>query len=156
MAKLRKLPRLSRVEFFRDREEDLASSLARAINEHIDRFPNSKLTDHHAAISAWSAVAIDVPNGGFTQFFYNHRGDHGVKELAALLDVLDFPKAAAILRDAVAVYRKYKQKFQASSPWDGLFGSIEEFDKFDRSFMNATQRCGRAFDSWIRDHIAEL
>ena len=102
MAKQRKLPRLSRVEFFRYREDELVSSLARAIADHVDQFPDAELADHHAAISAWSAAAINVPNGGFTQFFYNHRGDHGVSELATLLDALDLSKAANVLRDAVS------------------------------------------------------
>jgi antitoxin component YwqK of YwqJK toxin-antitoxin module len=151
-----KLPRLSRVEFFRNREDELASSLARAIADHVDHFPDAELTDQQAAISAWSAAAINVPNGGFTQFFYNHRGDHGVRELAALLDALDSSKAATILRDAAAVYQKHEHKFRVSNPWNGLFGSIESFDKLDRSFMNVMLRCSRALDSWIRDHIAEL
>jgi antitoxin component YwqK of YwqJK toxin-antitoxin module len=156
MANLQQLPRLSRFEFFRYREVQLAASLARAIADHVDRFPDAELTDHHAAISAWSAAAIDVPNGGFTQFFFNQRGERGVTELAALFDALDLPKAAAVLRDASAVYREHRDKFDVSNPWDGLFGSIEAFDKLDRSFMNVMLRCSRALDSWIRDHIAEL
>jgi antitoxin component YwqK of YwqJK toxin-antitoxin module len=156
MARLQKLPRLSRVEFFRYREDELAASLAMAIADYVDQFPDAELTDHHAAISAWSAAAINVPNGGFTQFFYNHRGDHGVRELAALLDALDLSKAATILRDAVAVYRQHRDKFNVSSPWDGLFGSVEAFDKLDRSFMNVMLRVSRLLDAWIRDHIAEL
>src|SRR5690606_28938391 len=78
MAKRIQLPRLSRVEFYSLQEDELAASLARAIAEHIDRYPRAKLTDAQAAISAWSAAAINVPNGGFVQFFYNHQGDHGV------------------------------------------------------------------------------
>ncbi len=156
MAKQQKLPRLSRVDFFRYREGELASLLAKAIADHVHQFPKAELTDHHAAIWAWSAAAIDVPNGGFTQFFYNHRGDHGISELAALLDALDLSKAATILRDAVAVYQQHRHKFKVSNPWEGLFGSIEAFDKLDRSFMNVMLRCSRALDSWIRDHVAEL
>lgn len=156
MLKLKKLPQLSRVEFFRCREDELVSALASAIAEHVDRSPRAKLTDHHAAISAWSAAEINVPNGGFTQFFYNHRGDHGIIELAALLDALNVSKAATILRDAATTYRQNRHKFNVSSPWDGLFGSIEAFDKLDRSFVNVMLRCSRALESWIRDHIAEL
>jgi len=58
MARLQKLPRLSRVDFFRNREDELAASLAMAIADYVDRFPDAELTDHHAAISAWSAAAI--------------------------------------------------------------------------------------------------
>lgn len=156
MAKQQKLPRLNRVEFFRYREDELVFSLAKAIGDHVDQLPTAKLTGQHAAISAWSMAAIDVPNGGFTQFFYNHRGDHGVRELATLLDALDLSKAANILRDADAVYQQHRKKFNVSSPWDGLFGSIEAFDKLDRSFSNVSLRCSRALDSWIREHITEL
>ena len=156
MAKQQNLPRLSRVEFFRFRGGELPYALARAIADHVDRFPDAELTDHHAAILAWSAAAINVPNGGFTQFFYNHRGDHGVKELAARLDALDLSKAATILRDAADIYQAHRHKFMVSNPWDGLFGSIEAFDKLERSFMNVMLRCSRALEGWIRDHIAEL
>src|ERR1019366_5060246 len=114
------------------------------------------LTDQHAAISAWSAAAINVPNGGFTQFFYNHRGDHGVRELVALFDALDLSKAATILRDAAAIYQGHRHEFNVSSPWDGLFGSIDAFEILERSFMNVMLRCSRALEAWIRDHIAEL
>jgi antitoxin component YwqK of YwqJK toxin-antitoxin module len=152
----KKLPRLSRIEFFRCREVELASALARAIADHVDRSPNAELTDQHAAIWAWSSAAINVPNGGFVQFFYNHRGDHGVHELAALLNTLDLSKAATILLDATAVYNQHRHKFEVSNPWDGLFGSIEEFEKLDTSFVNVLLRCGRALDSWIREHVAEL
>lgn len=76
--------------------------------------------------------------------------------MATQLDALDLSKAATILRDAAAIYQQHRHKFKVSSPWDGLFGSIEAFDKLDRSFMNVMLRCSRALDSWIRDHIAEL
>ncbi len=151
-----RLPRLSRVEFFRYREDELVSSLAKAVSDHREQFPDAALTDHHAAISAWSSAATNVQNGGFTQFFYNHRGDHGVIELAALFDSLDLPKAATILRDAVAIYRQNEHSFMVDDPWDGLFGSIEAFDKLHRPFANTMMRCSRALDLWIRTHVAEL
>lgn len=156
MAKSLRLPRISRIEFFRHREDELAISLARAITENIERFPNAKVTAHHAAIWAWSAAVINVPNGGFTQFFYNQGGDSGVKELAVLLEKLDFTKGATVLRDAVAVYRKNRGKFKVDNPWDGLFGSIPEFDKPDRSFMDVLLRGNRVIESWIRENIREL
>lgn len=156
MMPKKQLPQISRVEFFRSGEGELASTLARAIDEHIKRFPKASSTAHHAAVCAWSAAAINVPNGGFTQFFYNHRGDHGVKELATLLDALDLPKAATVLRDAAAVFRKHRSEFAVSNPWEGLFGSIKEFEKLERAFMNLALRCTRTIDTWIRTHIGEL
>ena len=101
-------------------------------------------------------MSIDVPNGGFTQFFFNNRGDHGVLELASLLDANDVPKAASVLRDALAVFHEHKAEFSVSNPWDGLFGSIKEFDKLDKAFMNILLRCNRALEKWIRAHITEL
>ena len=150
------LPRWSRVEFFLYRESELAASLARAIGNHVSQFPDAPLTDHHAAILAWSAASINVPDGGFTQFFYNHRGDDGVRELAGLLEALDLPKASALLREAAVVFRKHRDEFAVSNPWDGLFGSIKEFGKLDRAFMKVSLRGGRALDTWIREHIADL
>jgi antitoxin component YwqK of YwqJK toxin-antitoxin module len=107
-------------------------------------------------VYAWSRLSVDVPNGGFTQFFYNHRGDHGVAELARLLDSLGVAKAAALLRDADAIYRSHRSEFDVDSPWDGLFGSIKEFDKLDRAFGGVVRRCDRALEKWIRFHVTEL
>lgn len=156
MPSIKKLPRLSRVTFFRSQKDTLAISLATAIAEHVDQFPNAQLTDHHAAISAWAAAAINVPNGGFVQSFYNQGGDQGIEQLAQLLDELSLPKAAIILRDAAVMYQQHRDGFATSNPWDELFGSIEAFDKLDLSFMKVMQSCSRALDTWIRDHIAEL
>ena len=150
------LPRLSRVEFFRFREDELASSLARAIAKHVEQFADQALTGHQAAVSAWASVATNVQNGGFTQFFYNNRGDHGVAELVALLEALDLSKAAAILRDATAIYQLHRNEFNVSDPWDGLFGSIEALDNLDESFMSVLPDCNRALDQWTREHVTGL
>jgi len=40
----------------------------------FDLFPNAEVADYQAAIPEWSVAAITVPNGGFKQFFDNHRG----------------------------------------------------------------------------------
>jgi hypothetical protein len=139
------LPRLSRVAFFRLNEDDLISALAEAITKHA-REHSGKMTDHQEALVAWSRLSVDVPNGGFTQFFYNHRGDRGIEALAVLLDSIDMPKADAVLRDALAVYRQHQSVFLVDNPWDGLFGSIKEFDKIERAFMNVLLRGNRALE----------
>jgi len=156
MPNQQKLPRLSRIDYFRHRDDNLASVVASAIADHAHQFPDAVLAAHHAAIPAWSAATIDVPNGGFTQFFYNRGGNHGVSELAALLDDLDLTKAATALRDASAVYQQHSHEFEVSNPWDGLFGSIVAFARLEKSFMRFMLRGSRSIDSWIRDHIAEL
>lgn len=151
-----KLPRLSRIEFFRNRDVALASSLAKANADHLAQFPDAKLSSSQIAISVWASAAVDVPNGGFTQFFYNHGGDHGVRELADQLDTLELNKAATILREASAIYGQHRQQFCVRNPWDGLFGSIEAFERLEKSFMKVILRCSRALDSWILSHIDEL
>src|SRR3954471_21384674 len=75
------LPLLSRVDFYRLHEGELIAALALAIAQHVERFPDGSLIAAHEAILAWAKLSVDVPNGGFTQFFYNHRGDDGVEEL---------------------------------------------------------------------------
>lgn len=150
------LPWMSRIEFFRFHNDELACAISRAISDHVERYPDAHLTDHHAAISAWCSAAINVPNGGFTQFFYNRQGDQGVKELAALLDTLDLSKAASILRDAATIYQKHRAEFLTSNPWEELFGSIQELETLDRPFIKFMLRCSRAIGAWIQVQIAEL
>lgn len=149
-------PLLSRVDFYRLHEGELVSALAQAIAQHIESLPDGSPSAAHGAILAWAKLAVDVPNGGFTQFFYNHGGDNGVEELTRLLDSIDMPKAGVLLRDAVAVYRRHQSAFRVDNPWDGLFGSIKEFDNLDRAFMNVLLRGNRALEKWIRSHIVEL
>lgn len=150
------LPRLSRIEFFRFKEDEFVSAFARAVERHCDRDPEANLSLNHQAMLAWSQMSMDVPNGGFTQFFFNHRGDRGVAELATLLDANEVPKAANLLRDARAVFRKHQAEFAVANPWEGLFGSIKEFDKLDNAFMSILLRCNRALEKWIRSNITKL
>lgn len=150
------LPRLSKLEFFRQRNSQLGCLLGEAIADHVSQFPDVELTPYHAAISAWAAVSTDVPNGGFAQFFYNHHGDQGVNELAILLDSFDLAKPASIIRDAAVVYAKHRSLFQVDNPWAGLFGSIEEFVKLETSLMRVLPSCRRAIEAWILQRIGEL
>ena len=156
MSKGARLPRLNRTDFYRLAEDDLIAAVAQAIARYTEGHPKGKLSNHHAAVAAWAQLSMDVSNGGFTQFFYNHRGAGGVAELADLLDSLDLPKAAGVLRDAVAVYRKHRAKFAVDNPFDGLFGSIKGFDKLDREFGKVQLRGTRALERWVRANITKL
>src|SRR5439155_5639010 len=101
-------------------------ALANAIATHAEQNASDELTANQEAVWAWGRMTMDVLNGGFTQFFYNHRGDRGVAALADLLDSLDVPKAGTIVREAATVYRQHHSDFAVVNPWDGLFGSIKE------------------------------
>lgn len=149
-------PRISLIDFFSRQEGELAFIVARAFSDHVHQAPNALLTNSHVAITAWSAITIDVPNGGFTQFFFNRGSDHGISELTALLDDLELNKVATLIRDADSVYQRHRQQFEITNPWDGLFGSITDFEIIERSFMRLMQRCSRGLESWILDHLDEL
>src|SRR5262245_56168925 len=112
------LPRVGRVQFFLSSDVELPSIVAQAIESHSQLHPASGRSSDQALVGAWARMQFDVPNGGFTQFFYNHRGDGGVPDLASLLESLELPKAAKIVRDAHAVYRRHQTKFDVSNPWD--------------------------------------
>ena len=100
-----KLPRLNRTDFYRFQEEDLLTALSQAIAAHAAANPGVELTTEQEAVLAWGRLVVDVLNGGFTQFFYNHRGERGVEPVARLLEALGIPKASAVLDEAAAVYR---------------------------------------------------
>lgn len=151
-----KLPRLSRIDFYRLKGDELISALSNAIATDTDRNPAAKLRPEHAAIFAWARMSADVLNGGFTQFFYNHRGDWGVIELANLLDSIGMPKAGGLIRIAHAVFRQHQPAFAVANPWEGLFGSFQEFEKLDAAFGHIVPRCERALEKWIRSNITTL
>lgn len=150
------LPRLGRVSFFLSTGGDLAAALGDAVAADAGRRLGTKSSPAHEAVGAWGRMQVDVPNGGFTQFFYNHRGDDGLVPLAELLDNLGIPKAATIVRSAAAVYHRRWTEFAVENPWDGLFGSIKEFDTLDRAFGAVIPRVSRAIEQWIRAHVTEL
>ncbi|QDU18981.1 DMP19 family protein [Urbifossiella limnaea] len=151
-----RLPRISRVSFFLSTGGDLAAALGDAFAAAASRRPSTRLGPTQRAVAAWGRMQADVPNGGFTQFFYNHRGEDGLTPLADLLADLGDPKAAAAVRDAAAVYRRHRKAFDVANPWDGLFGSITEFDGLDRAFKGVVSRVNRAVEDWVRSHIGEL
>lgn len=150
------LPSLSRIDFYRLHEGELIAALADAIGSHAERHPDAPPSPAQAAILAWARLAVDVPNGGFVQFFYNHRGDVGMAALADLLDSIDVPKAAAVLRDAVEAFHRNRSAFDVADPWDGLFGGLPEFDRLDGTFARVQLKVDRALEKWIRAHVAEL
>lgn len=149
-------PRLSRVDFFRFKEEELVFAIAAATAKAFEESSHVQLSDNQQALLAWSKMSIDVPNGGFVQFFFNHGGESGVPELADLLESIEVPKAAAVVRDALAIFRGHEAEFAVANPWDGLFGSIEEFEKPERAFMRSLSACNRAIEKWVRSEIANL
>jgi antitoxin component YwqK of YwqJK toxin-antitoxin module len=151
-----KLPSLDRVRFYLLHESELAGALAESFIAYGAEHPDWQPSDAQEALIAWARMATDVPNGGFTQFFFNHRGDRGTEALATLLDSIGVPKTAATIRDALAVFRDHRSKFAVENPWDGLFGSIKEFDRIDRAFARQTLATDRKLETWIRSHIAEL
>lgn len=150
------LPRFNRTDFYRFQDEELLTALSEAIAAHAAENREVELTTEQEAVLAWALLVVDVLNGGFTQFFYNHGGDRGVAPLAQLLESLGVPKARAVLDEAVAVYRQHESEFLVDNPWDGLFGGIKQFDKLDRAFGGILLRANRALEKWVRSHIAEL
>jgi hypothetical protein len=150
------LPRVNRADFYRLTELAFLTLLAEAVRAFAGSPRRTGLSARHTALAAWAALCVDVPNGGFAQFFYNRGGDAGVEHAAALLESLGATRAAAIVREALVVYRRHGPAFRVAYPWDGLFGSIREFDKPDRTFCIAMRRGERAVEAWARKHAAAL
>jgi antitoxin component YwqK of YwqJK toxin-antitoxin module len=70
---------------------------------------------------------------------------------------LKLPKPASVLQSARTIYRKHKSRFDVENPWDGLFGSMKEFDKPNRQFESSgIVKATASFDAWIRSHIRHL
>ena len=148
-----RLPKMSRIDFYRLCGGELISALAQVT---LDVDPAAMLRPAHKALCARAKLSQDVPNGGFTQYFFNNHGENGLEELAVLLNSLNMPKAGPLLRDAVAIYRRHRSAFRVKNPFDGMFGSITEFDKPDSVFLKLVRRGDRALEKWIRSHVTEL
>ncbi len=106
MGKQDTLPRLSRIDFFRSREEDLACAIARAIAAHTSEYPETKADQ-------WTPCRDDLVQRDhrctewrFHAILLQPAGDHGIQELTSLLDSLALTDAAKMLRDAAAIYQR--------------------------------------------------
>jgi antitoxin component YwqK of YwqJK toxin-antitoxin module len=155
-ATLHAHPSLNRVDFYRLEGTDFLALLAEAVRKAGEEKARGTLSADHVALAAFASMLVNVPNGGFTQFFYNHNGDSGVEQAAELLGRLGAAKAGTVLRDARAVYCRHRAEFAVSNPFDGLFRRIAEFDKVDRAFYRVMGQGTRAMASWARQHAASL
>lgn len=148
------LVKLSRIAFYTAGETPLWDSLGAALG---DLGGETKLARQQLALATWRKLVLDVANGGFTQFFYNNRGEAGVSEVVEFLKSLGVPKPAVVLENAVTVYRAHQARFNVSNPFDGLFGSIKELEDLSAKFMNAgTGKASEEIEAWIIQHIQEL
>lgn len=124
-----KLPRLSRVEFFRFRENELASSLAGAIADHVDRILDAELMEYRSAIAARSAAAINVPNV--------------VLRLACTQEEIDmshrpFPSAVVFVADVRYVGDFYRKVAAMATVQEDREHAVLELDGFQGLRMTMT------------------
>jgi len=148
MAADASLPRINPVDYYLLRDVEFLGLLSAAFAVDADRVSNTG----QLALIAWGRLCADVPNGGFTQFFYNY-GEVGVEEIVEMLDALELPNVGALLRQALAIYREHKTDFEVDDPWKGLFGSIKAFDPLDRAFVKSTKAATKALEKWARANI---
>jgi antitoxin component YwqK of YwqJK toxin-antitoxin module len=155
MPPAKSLPAISRIEFYCTNDEALACAAAHAIDSLLDKKSPPKLTAKHQAIRAWGRLQIDVENGGFEQFFLNAGGNTGVSGAANLVEELGFPKVAATLHEADAVFKRNKMLFRSGDP-DNVYGKVPEFDPLSRRFVQTVISPSRAVGKWLRLHVSEL
>ena len=56
-----------------------------------------------------------------------------------MLNALQVPRMGDLLTEAQAIYRRHEAEFDVENPWDGLFGSIKEFEPLDQEFCKSTK-----------------
>ena len=115
------LPRLSRFAFYQSGDDGLVHEIAKAVYEHAQQHPSLEIPDRTFQLYVWSKVTNNVPNGGFAQFFYNHRGDSGVEGLCELLTELGLPEVGGQLTEAVGIYRRYRGAVWIGEPVGASF-----------------------------------
>src|SRR5262245_44511537 len=125
MPRKKSLPSVDRDAFLQSGNDELFPLLGHAIRTYAEDNPDEGVLEEHLVLYTWSGLITDVPNGGFTQFFYNSQGDAGVKSLCGLLRILELPELVTLLAEAAAVYQKHRTRFAVDNPWDGLFGGIK-------------------------------
>ena len=149
MDETQHLPRVNPVDYYLSQNEDFLDLLSVALAADPERVKNTA----QLSLVVWGRLCGDVPNGGFTQFFYNHQGDIGLEELIEMLNTLEVPRMGDLLKEAQAIYRRHEAEFQVENPWDGLFGSIPEFEPLNQEFCKSTKPANKALEGWTRKNI---
>ncbi len=154
--------RLSRIDFFRLRGEEFFEALFQCISHELgdDRQRTkrwARLNRHQQGLYAWWWFLVDVPNGGLTQFFYNHT-DVFVTPLAGLLKTSSNAPLATLLKQATKVYRTHKKEFAVENPFgaDGLFARMTELAKLNRSVERQLGRTSKQLEKWLRANISRV
>src|SRR5262245_58381946 len=122
MARSRTAPlTISRIDFFRLRDEEFFGVLVRSIDESLGEGKQrekrwASLPPLQKGLCAWWSFWGDVLNGGLTQYFYNHT-DRDVPAIEGLLKAAGAPALIASLKEAVKVYRKHRKAFEVENPF---------------------------------------
>ncbi len=154
-------PRLSRIDFFREHGSDFFQSLFDGIELELGKgAPRARrwarLNPYQQGVLSWSCFDGEIRNGGLAQFFYNHT-DVLVPPLEALLEAAGCTPMAALLEQATALYHKHKKAFAVEDPFgSGLFESMTELAKLDRSFLRKVEGTSKSLEKWVRAHIAQI
>ncbi|HWA29373.1 MAG TPA: DUF4375 domain-containing protein, partial [Lacunisphaera sp.] len=111
---------ISRIDFFRLREEEFFGMLVRAVDDTLGEGKQrekrwASLSPLQRGVWAWWGFWGDVLNGGLTQYFYNHT-DRDVPAIEWLLEAAGASALAAPLKEAVKVYRKHRKAFEVENP----------------------------------------
>ena len=151
---------LSRIDFYRLRGQEFFGALFKCIEGTLGEGPQrtkrwAELSVYQQGVYAWWCFWGDVENGGLTQFFYNHT-DAYIPALEKLLTISGNEAMAALLKPAMAVYRKHKKQFAIENPFgdDGLFARMTELKKMSTPVVRLINRTNKHLEKWLRANIA--
>jgi antitoxin component YwqK of YwqJK toxin-antitoxin module len=155
MSAQTQLPKLNRIDFYRLHGDDLLMAFAAAVMNLLGENPDARLTPQQLGAAVFARMLVEVPDGGFDQFFYNHRGELGVAEVADLLEAIDVPKAGPLVRKAHDLYQAHLEEFAVDCDKPPI-GTIEGFDAISHAFVDLLPRATRDVEAWARKHIRDL
>jgi antitoxin component YwqK of YwqJK toxin-antitoxin module len=154
------LPRVNRIDFFRNHGPDFFEALSRCIAHELGQGAQrenrwARLTPAQQGVYELWCFWAEVENGGLAQYFYNHTNAR-VPALEELLRVTGCVPAAELLEQATGLYRKHKKAFAVENPFgvDGLFSRMTELTELNRPVERLLARNSKRLEKWIRANIA--
>ena len=124
-------PKISRGEFFKNTDYDLAWLVLSPISDHFAKVKDetkaiSQLSPEQKLLNFWWYLDGQVKNGGFVQFYYNGYGKY-VPSIITGLQLIDDQKTISLLN---TVHKEYLQNEKKISQTEDLFNS-DLYDELD-------------------------
>jgi len=154
-------PSLNTTEFFKLSGFDFCWFILGSIShEDVETTKSDILSFGQKALYYWSFLEIQVPNGGFTQFYYNDYGRYVPTILKGLQYIKDF-KMSDLVSRSYDLYLKEQNKVNSAKQrgmqaFSDLYKELKDFDELDNEYYNINEITMKMLENFARRNPSEF